>query len=185
MLGLFAGFAVEWLCIERLRAPDEPGPAPMFMLRILGRLPWVGGIAGALIVLSGITLASRLGVGRAAFVGVSFAGIVLMTALGRIALGPLLRAVKDFRRTGAGPGAELRQLASRPLLRASLWIRVWIALAIVYLMIAKPDLIECTVVVAIALLIAIVGNVGRGRSPATMSSREDAATHPARTIGGS
>ena len=140
---------------------------------------------GVLILLSGIALASRLGVGRAPFVAVSFAGIVLMTVLGRIALGPLLGAAKDFRQTGAGPVAELRQLASRPLLRASFRIRVWIALAIVYLMIAKPDLIECTVVLAIALLIAIVGSVGRGRSPATMSAREDAATPPARPIGGS
>jgi hypothetical protein len=52
MLALFAGLAVEWLCVERLRAPDEPGP-PMFTVRVLERLPRVTGIAVALILLSG------------------------------------------------------------------------------------------------------------------------------------
>jgi hypothetical protein len=70
MLALFAGLAVEWLCVERLRAPDEPGP-PMFTVRVLERLPRVTGIAVALILLSGIPLAARIGVLRAAFVGVS------------------------------------------------------------------------------------------------------------------
>jgi ABC-type amino acid transport system permease subunit len=78
---------------------------------------------------------------------------------------------------------ELGQLASRPFPRASLRIRVWIALAIVYLMVAKPDLIECTVILAIALLVAVVGNMAHGRWTATTLSLEDAAEHRARTIG--
>ena len=137
MLALFAGLAIEWLCVERLRAPDEPGPSP-FTVRVLERLPRVTGIAGAVVLLSGIPLAARIGVLRAAFVGVSFVGMVLMTALGGIALRPLLRAVKERRRTGADAVTELRQLASRPFLRTSLQIRVLIALTIVYLMVAKP-----------------------------------------------
>jgi hypothetical protein len=130
-------------------------------------------------------LAARIGVLRAAFVGVSFVGMVLMAALGGIALRPLLRAVKERRRTGADPVRELRQLASRPFLRASLRIRVWIALAIVYLMTAKPDFFECTVILTLAILSAVVGNVARGRWTATTLSPEDAAKHRARTIGGS
>jgi hypothetical protein len=184
MLALFAGLVIEWLCVERLRAPDEPGP-PMFTVRVLERLPRVTGIAVALILLSGIPLAARIGVFRAAFVGVSFVGMVLIAGLGAVALRPLLRAVKERRRTGADPVTELRQLASRPFRRASLWIRVCILLAIVYLMVAKPDLFECTVVFAIALLVAVVGNMARGRWTATTLSPEDAAKDRARTIGGS
>ena len=75
MLTLFAGLVIEWLCVERLYAPDEPEP-PMFTIRILERLPRVTGIAVALILLSGIPLAARIGVFRAAFVGVSFVGMV-------------------------------------------------------------------------------------------------------------
>jgi hypothetical protein len=157
----------------------------MFTVRVLERLPRVTGIAVALILLSGISLAARIGAHRAAFVGVSFVGMVLMAALGGIALRPLLRAVKERRRAGADPMTELRQLASRPFLRASLRIRVWIALAIVYLMVAKPDLFECTVILAIALLVAVVGNMAHGHWTATTLSPEDAAEHRARTIGGS
>jgi hypothetical protein len=184
MLALFAGLVIEWLCVERLRAPDEPGP-PMFTVRVLERLPRVTGIAVALILLSGIPLAARIGVFRAAFVGVSFVGMVLVAALGGVALRPLLRAVKERRRTGADPVTELCQLASRPFLRASLRIRVCIALAIVYLMVAKPDLFESTVLLAIAPLVAVVGNMARGRWTATTLSPEDTAKHRARTIGGS
>jgi hypothetical protein len=173
MLALFAGLAIEWLCVERLRVPDEPEP-PMFTIRVLERLPRVTGIAGALILLSGIALAARIGAFRTAFVGVSFVGIVLIAALGGIALRPLLRAVNERRRPGADPVTELRQLASRPFLRASLRIRVWIALAIVYLMVAKPDLFECIVILAVALLVAVVGTMARGRWTATTLSPEDA-----------
>jgi hypothetical protein len=180
MLALFGGLAIEWLCVERLRAPDESGP-PMFTLSVLERLPRLTGIAGALILLSGMALAARIGLLRAAFVGVSFVGMVLMTALGGIALRPLLRAVKER----ADAVTELRQLASRPFLRTSFRIRVWIALAIVYLMVAKPDLVECTVILAIAPLVAVVGNIARGPWTATALSPEDAAKHRARTIGGS
>jgi hypothetical protein len=169
MLALFTGLAIEWLCVERLRAPDEPGP-PMFTVGILERLPRVTGIAVALILLSGIPLAAAIGVLHAGFVGVSFIGMLLMAALGGIALRPLLRALKERRRTGPDPMTELRQLASRPFLRASLRIRVWIALAIVYLMVAKPDLVESTVILAMALLLAVVGNVVRERSSATTLS---------------
>jgi hypothetical protein len=102
MLALFAGLATEWLCVERLRAPDEPGP-PMFTVRVLERLPRVTGIAVALILLSGISLAARIGAHRAAFVGVSFVGMVLMAALGGIALRPLLRAVKNVAELGLTP----------------------------------------------------------------------------------
>jgi hypothetical protein len=75
--------------------------------------------------------------------------------------------------------------ASRPFLRASLRIRVWIALAIVYLMVAKPALFESTVILAIVPLVAVVGNMARGRWTATTLSPEDAAKDRARTIGGS
>jgi hypothetical protein len=184
MLALFAGLAIEWLCVERLRAPDEPGP-PLFTVRLLERLPRVTGIAVALILLSGIPLAAWIGALRAAFVGVSFVGMVLMAAFGGIALRPLLRAVKERRRTGADPVPDLRQLASRPLLRASLRIRFWIALAIVYLMIAKTDLLESTVILAIAPLVAVVGNTARGRWTANTLLSEDATKHRVRTMGGS
>jgi hypothetical protein len=184
MSALFAGLVIEWLCVERLRSPDEPGP-PMFTVRVLERLPRVTGIAVALILLSGIPLAARIGVFRAAFVGVSFVGMVLIAGLGAVALRPLLRAAKERRRTGADPVTELRQLASRPFLRASLRIRVWIALAIVYLMVAKPDLFECIVILGSAPLVAVVENIARGRWTATTLSPEDAAKDRARTIGGS
>jgi hypothetical protein len=179
MLALFAGLVIEWLCVERLRAPDEPG-SPMFTVRVLERLPRVTGIAVALILLSGIPLAARIGVFRTAFVGVSFVGMVLMAALGGVALRPLLRAVKERRRTGADPVTELRQLASRPFLRASLWIRVWIALAIVYLMVAKPNLLESTIIGIVGLVAGAVATLGAARNGLTDRASSAAAAEGSR-----
>ena len=179
MLALFAGLVIEWLCVERLRAPDEPGPA-MFTVRVLERLPRVTGIAVALILLSGIPLAARIGVFRTAFVGVSFVGMVLMAALGGVELRPLLRAVKERRRTGADPVTELRQLASRPFLRASLWIRVWIALAIVYLMVAKPNLLESTIIAIVGLVAGAVATLGAARNGLTDHASSAAAAEGSR-----
>ena len=173
VLALFAGLAIEWLCLERLCAADESGP-PRFTIRVLERLPRVTGIAGALILLSGIALGARIGALHAPFVGLSFVGIVVMSALGGIALRPLLRVVSEHRRTGADAVTELRQIASRPFVRVSLRIRVWIGLAIVYLMVAKPDLFECAVILAIAAFLAVVGNMAFGRWTAIPLSTEGA-----------
>jgi hypothetical protein len=137
MLALFAGLAIEWLCVERLSAPDEPGP---FTIHGKGSRAITArdGSRWRRDSPVGDTVGAQIGVLRAAFVGMSFAGLVLMTALGGIALRPLLRAVKERRRTDAEAVTELRQLASRSFLRTSLQIRVLIALTIVYLMVAKP-----------------------------------------------
>jgi hypothetical protein len=181
MLGLFAGLAIEWFCVEPLRAPDEPAPPP-FTLRILERLPRVTGIAVALILLSGIPLAARIGVLRTAFVGTSFVGMLIMAALGGVALRPLLRALKERRGSAADAMTNLRRAASRPFLRASLGIRVWIALAIVFVMVAKPDFVASVVTLAIALLIGVLGSFARGRASFTTLPAEDTAKHRTRTV---
>jgi hypothetical protein len=183
MVALFAALAVEWLCVERLRAADEP--RSRFSERLLERLPYVTGIAVGFILLSGIPMAVRIGVLRSAFVGMSFVGIVVMAALGRIALRPLLRGVKEARHSGRESVEALRQLASRPFLRASFEIRVWTALSIVFVMVAKPDFFQCTAVFAVALLVSTISRLARRRSRLTPAFSTDGTYHDARSVGGS
>src|SRR5215813_3315172 len=80
------------------------------------RLRRLGGGAVVLILASGIGMAARFGVLRSAWLGVSFGAMVLMAVL----------------------GASARR---EPFLRVSLRARVGVALAIVFLMVAKPDLL--------------------------------------------
>jgi cell division protein FtsW (lipid II flippase) len=58
----------------------------------------------------------------------------------------------------------VRSDASHPLLRASLRTRAAVALAIVYLMIGKPDLGESLLIIVAALAVGAVTSVPLGRT---------------------
>ena len=55
------GSAIEWLCVEPWRAPDEPGP-PMFTVSVLERLPRVTGFVVAFILSRGYSGRTQLAV---------------------------------------------------------------------------------------------------------------------------
>src|SRR6476620_7060761 len=133
MLTLFAGLAVEWLCMESLQRSHREASS---WIRVWARLPRVYGVASALILLSGIYLAARVGVYDFAWVRVSFAALLLMGILGGPVIRSRMRAVfEDGRQGSAGRSMDVTD----SLLRASLWLRVGLGLAVVYLMIAKPE----------------------------------------------
>jgi hypothetical protein len=142
MLLLFIGLSVEWLSLESLRRPATPVQASPWP-GVFARLPRLYRGAFALILMSGIYLASRVGAHDFAWVRLSFAGIVLMAVLG----GPLIR----LRSSGV-----LRRSASHPLVRFSLRARAALALGIVYLMIAKPLLDISLLVTGVALAVGLV-----------------------------
>src|SRR5262245_33484003 len=176
MLTLFVALAAEWLSVELLRAPARP---PSLATKVVAALPRLTGVAGALILLSGISLAAQFGVLRSAWVEVSFAAMLLMAVLGSAALRPLVRGVKEAARGDANAMDAWRRQTSRALLRLSFPIRVCVALAIVYLMVAKPDLFESAAVVAFALLVGAAASVVSGRSgTASVPERDDRTSSP-------
>jgi len=152
MLALFVALAVEWTAVELLRTGDSARPS--FATHLLCRLPRFTGIAVALILVSGIDLAVQFGFLRSAWVGVSFTAMVVMGGLGGAALRPLIRSIGSV----ADPGGWRRE-ASSSFLRVSLRARIGVALGIVYVMVAKPDLLESTAIVAVALLLGAAGGV--------------------------
>ena len=89
--------------------------------------PRISGIAVALTVLSGFYLGARFGVLRDDWMRASYGGIVVMAVAGALA-----------RRSEA-------------LLRISLRVRTAFGLAVVFLMIAKPDAVVSLVVLGLAL----------------------------------
>lgn len=89
--------------------------------------PRISGIAVALTVASGLYLGARFGVLRAEWMRASYGAIVVMAAAGALA-----------RRSDA-------------LQRISLRVRTAFALAVVFLMIAKPDAAVSLVVLSLAL----------------------------------
>jgi hypothetical protein len=152
MLVLFVGLAFEWVSLESIRRSATQAHA----------LPWVGVLralpkfvvtAVGLTVASGLYLATRVGVLGLGWVQASFGSMIVMAILG----GPVVRS-KTRALLHAGADAEgqtmaatPQRVASHPLLRASLRTRVAVALAIVYLMILKPDLGASLLLIGAAL----------------------------------
>src|SRR5262245_47334136 len=161
MLALFVALAVEWAAVELLRTTDQ-ARLPPFASSLLRKLPLFTAIAVALILASGIGLARQFGLLRSPWVGVSFAAMVLMGALGGAALRPLIRSLgADGDATGAW-----RRHASTTFLGRSLRARIGVGLGIVYVMVAKPDVLESTAIIAAGLVVGIAVGVAATRAPA-------------------
>jgi hypothetical protein len=111
--------------------------------------PRVFGLGVPLIVLSGFYMGARFGVLGNAWMRASFAGIIAMMAAGALA-----------RRSDA-------------LQRISLRVRAAFALAVVFLMIAKPDTMVSLVVLGVALGVSMLVALPIGlRQPGGLSSTE-------------
>jgi uncharacterized membrane protein len=159
MLVLFVGLALEWLSLEFLQRSTAPGQGSPWV-SVLGALPRYMAMAVGLILVSGIYLAARVGVLDNGWVRVSFGAMFLMGIVGGPVIRSQMRAIRD-----AGSGdrdgtpATLRRHASHPLVRASLRARTAVGLAIVYLMIGKPELGESLLVIGAALVVGALMSV--------------------------
>jgi uncharacterized membrane protein len=164
MLVLFVGLALEWLSLDSLRRSTTPIQGSPWV-SVLRALPRYTAVAVGLVVVSGIYLATRVGVFDSGWVRVAFGSMVLMGILGgpvvRAPMRAVLRAGDD---DGHGTPSTLRRHASHPLLRASLRTRVAVGLAIIYLMIGKPDLGESLVLIGVALVLGAVTSVPHWRA---------------------
>jgi hypothetical protein len=109
--------------------------------------PRIAGIAMGLTVLSGFFMGARFGVLGDDWLRASYAALVVMGAAGTLA-----------RRSNA-------------LRRVSLGVRAAFGLAIVFLMIAKPDALVSLVVLGLALVVSTIVALPIGiKQPSTLSS---------------
>jgi hypothetical protein len=112
-------------------------------------MPRIFGLAVPLTVLSGFYLGARFGVLGIDWMRASYGGIVVIAAAGALA-----------RRSEA-------------LRRISLRVRTAFGLAVVFLMIAKPDALASLVVLGLALAVSLLGALPIGfRRPGGLSSTE-------------
>src|SRR5262245_24431151 len=145
MLALFVGLAIEWLSFEFVSLSSSPS-TPALSARLKRTSRRITGIAAGLILTSGIYLAAQTGVLGFAWVRGSFGAMVLMAVLGGVSS----RSTSNFS------------------LRVSLRTRVAVGLAIVYLMIAKPDLLASVVVVGLSVLIGVAASLARWTNRSTV-----------------
>ncbi|HMF95470.1 MAG TPA: hypothetical protein VKE96_14310 [Vicinamibacterales bacterium] len=155
MLGLFVGLAFEWLSLDAVRSAMTRDEGVRWA-RVNATLPRIAGIAVAVILVTGIYLGARIGVLAEAWMRASYAAMVVIAIIG----GPASRRrMRALRRSGEDHGNRalegLRAAASDAMLRLSVRVRVAFGLAIVYLMIRKPETGEAAIVFIISAIVAV------------------------------
>ena len=162
VLLLFVSFGVEWVAIRALSRSPTLRRAERWAKR---SSRWQIAAAGLLLA-SGAAMAARLELFHFAWVNVSLVVLLLIAALAGI--------VSRSRRRAA----DLRIGQLRP---ASVAIRIVLALGVFYLMVAKSEIVESLIVMAVALALGAVAatrrkpairvSSGAGAAPARASTR--------------
>jgi hypothetical protein len=118
--------------------------------------PRTSGIALALTLVSGFYLGARIGVLGNTWMRASYAALVVMAVAGGPVATPRIRALRRAAEdTSDRTLPVLGTAASDVLLRASLRVRVAFGLAVVYLMVGKPETTESLLVLAVAAALTI------------------------------
>ena len=160
---LFVSLGVEWVAVDRLSRSPALRRAERWVTIYKRSLRWH--IAGATVILaSGVAMAVRLEVLYFAWVLTSLVMLLLIAALAGIVSRSRRRA-EDLRIGRLSP--------------ASVAIRIALALGVSYLMVAKPEIVESLIVMAVALAIGAIAatrtkpaiRVSSGDAPAAASVR--------------
>ena len=160
---LFVSLGVEWVAIRALSRSPTLRRAERWATICRRSVRWQ--IAAAAVILaSGVAMAARLGVFHFAWVNVSLVVLLLIAALAGIVSRSRRRA-EDLRVGRLWP--------------ASVAIRMALALGVFYLMLAKSEIVESLIVMALALALGAVAatrtklaiRVSSGDAPGGASAR--------------
>ena len=157
---LFASLGVEWVAVYALGRSPAVRKAERWATICRRSVRWQ--IAAAAVILaSGVAMAAQLGVLHFAWVRVSLVVLLLIAAIAGIVSRSRRRAT-DLRIGRLWP--------------ASVAIRIALALGVSYLMVAKPEIVESLIVMALALAIGAIA--ATRTKPAIRVSSRDAPAVP-------
>lgn len=153
-LGLFVALGLEWTGLWQIRSAMTLEQVREWM-GILRSVRKVGFASMLTTVITGIYMMVTYWGGEA-WIYVTLGSLVLMIALGQVVTAPRMRAIGQALATGKGPISKtFHSLANNPLLWISLQTRVAIALGIVFLKIAKPDLGGSLLTIGLAIVLGL------------------------------
>jgi uncharacterized membrane protein len=159
VLGLFVGLGLEWIGLDGMRRSRTRAEA-LPWLRLVASVPRLSGMALAAIVVSGVYLGARIGALGNDWMRASYGALLLMAIVSGPVARSAMRALKNAADVPAdGPVSTLRTAAFNPILRLSLRVRIAFGLAILFLMIAKPDAGESLLVLALASMGTIATSI--------------------------
>jgi hypothetical protein len=154
-LGVFVALGLEWTGLTQLRSATA-GEQVRSWMGILKNVRKVGFVSMLTTIITGIYLMVRVW-GGVAWIIVTLGSLVLIIALAQALTAPRMAAVGQALVMKKGTiTQEFYNRANNSLLSISIQTRVAIALSIVFLKIAKPDLIGSLLTVGVAIVLGIV-----------------------------
>ncbi len=153
-LGVFVALGLEWTGLRQIQSAVSPDQVRGWM-GILKSLRKFGLASMLATVITGIYMIVA-GVGAKPWIIVTVGALVLVIALAQAVTAPRMAAIGRALFAGKGTLTEtFHSLVNNPLLRVSIQTRGAIALGIVFLKIARPDLGGSLLTVAVAILLGI------------------------------
>ena len=151
-LGFFVALGLEWTGLWQIRSAMTPQQVRGWM-GILKSVRKVGFASMLTTAISGFYMMATVW-GSEAWVIVSLGALVLVIVLSVVLTGPRMAAIGQALATEKVPLSQtFHSLANDPLLWISIQTRVAIALGIVFLKTAKPDLGGSLLTIGIALVL--------------------------------
>lgn len=152
-LGMFAGFAIEWVALLSLRKASEIQAAKQW-LGIYAGIGRIGGPAGILLILSGFYLSISTW-GFPVWIHFTFVLIILMVLIGIFMSGRYIMALGKQISSSVTLLPEQKARLNDTKFLYSLALRTALALVIVLLMTVKPEFVGS--IVSLILGVGIAG----------------------------
>ncbi len=157
-LGLFVSLGLEWTGLAQIRSATLPEQVSSW-LRIIKSSHKVSVVSMLTLVLTGVwSMAEEWGI--VAWIVVALVALVLMIALSVVLTNPRMRVIGQAFVTEKKPVSQtFRNLAGQPLLWISIHTRAAIALGIVLVMTAKPDLVLSLLIISVAIVLGLASAI--------------------------
>ncbi len=152
VLGFSVALGLEWTGLLQIRSAVRQEQVRGWMV-ILKSVRSFGFASMLTTVLTGVYMMLAVW-GGVAWVIISIGALVLVIALSVVLTGPRMAAIGRACTT-ASTSSPFHSLASHPLLWMSIQTRITIALGIVFLKVARPDLAGSLLTIGIAIVLGI------------------------------
>jgi hypothetical protein len=153
-LGFFVALGLEWTGLSQIRSARSLDQVRAWM-SILKNVRKVGFVSMLTTVVTGVYLMLTAWGGQA-WILVTLGSLVLLIGLAQAVTAPRMAAIGQALVMGKGSlSTTFNGVANRPLLSASIHTRMAIALGIVFLKIAKPDLGGSLLTIGVAIVLGL------------------------------